>query len=95
MRYVKGMLDRHPLLVCEALASPVPFLRNQHTNPDDDAGFLVPVRLIRGEPIVAEGAVGNPNLILGEMVVYRSNGAKVMVLLAPLEVDDLSFLCHR
>ena len=88
------MLDRHPLFVCEAFASPVPLFCNEYANPDDNAGLLVSVRLFRGQSIVPERAIGYPNLVLGEVVVYHSNGAEVMVFLASLEMDDLSFLRH-
>ena len=76
------------------LPSPVPLLRNQHADANNNAGFLVPVRLVWGKPVVAEGAVGNPKLLPGEVVVHRRYGAEVVVFFAPLKVDDLSFLCY-
>ena len=90
------MLARHPFFVSVLyLSSPVPFLRYQHANPDDNAGLLIPVRLVWGKSIVPDGAIGNPYLLLGEMVVYRSNGAEIVVVLTPLQMDNLSFLlCH-
>ena len=90
-----GNEKNKPLFIGRCLPSPVPFLRNQHANPDDNAGLLVPVWLVRGKPVIPDGAVGNPNLFLCEMVVHRRNGAEVVMLFAPLKMDDLSFLlCH-